>query len=344
VLSSLTRERLDTVLAPKSDAAWHLHELTRDLDLACFALYSSSAGQLGSAGQANYAAANLFLDALAHHRHSLGLPAVSLAWGPWARGSGMTGTLTDDQLARISRSGLPPLTLEQGFELFDAGVAHGAPYVFAARLAGGGVATVAPPGMAIPPLLRGMIRGGRRTAATASAGLVDRLAGLDRDGRVRALCDLVRTEAAAVLGHATTDAIEPDREFRQLGFDSLTAVELRNGLAGATGLTLGSTIVFDYPNPLALAGYLATELGTDDAPAVSPTEALVAQLDQLEAAFAEHELDEVAKAGIGGRLRALLTAVSAKTDQPDLTEKLNAASAVEVLAFIDNELGRRQDR
>ncbi len=346
MLSSLTSERLDTVLAPKVAAAWHLHELTRDLDLACFALYSSSAGLLGSPGQGNYAAANLFLDALARHRHSLGLPAVSLAWGPWARGSGMTGTLSEEQLARISRSGLPPLTLEHGFELFDAGVAHGAPYVFAARLAGGGVATVAPPGMAIPPLLRGMIRGGRRTAATASAGLVDRLAGLDRDGRVRVLCDLVRTEAAAVLGHATTDAIEPDREFRQLGFDSLTAVELRNGLAGATGLTLGSTIVFDYPNPLALAGYLATELGTDDAPAVSPTEALVAQLDQLEAAFAEHELDEVARAGIGGRLRSLLAAVSApaKTDQPDLTEKLNAASAVEVLAFIDNELGRRQDR
>ncbi len=345
VLSSLTRERLDTVMAPKVDAARHLHELTRDLDLACFALYSSSAGQLGSAGQGNYAAANLYLDALAQHRHSLGLPAVSLAWGPWARGSGMTGTLTEDQLARISRSGLPPLTLEQGFELFDAGVAHGAPYVFAARLAGGGAVTVAPAGMAIPTLLRGMIRGGRRAAATASAGLVDRLAGLDREGRVKALTDLVRTGAASVLGHATTDAIEPDREFRQLGFDSLTAVELRNRLAGDTGLTLGSTIVFDYPNPLALAGYLATELGTD-VTVPTPADTLVAQLDQLEAAVAGNDLDEVTRAGLSGRLRALLTAVSApaKADEADVTEKLSSASALEVLAFIDNELGRRQDR
>ncbi|OLF05414.1 hypothetical protein BLA60_36345 [Actinophytocola xinjiangensis] len=345
VVSSLTPDRLAAVLAPKAGAAWHLHELTRDLDLACFALYSSSAGVLGSAGQANYAAANLFLDALARHRHTLGLPAVSFAWGPWERGSGMTGTLTEEQLARISRSGMPPLSSEHGFALFDAGVARGAPAVFAVRLAGGAAFAVAPPGTRIPPLLAGIIRGGRRTASTASAGFLDRLAGLDREGRVRALCDLVRTEAAAVLGHTGIDAVEPGREFRQLGFDSLTSVELRNRLAASTGHTLTSTIVFDYPNPLALAGFLADELGGEVVEA-APADALLSELDRLEAAFAGQEVDEVARTGIELRLRALLARVTVTpvTDEADVTEKINAASAREVLAFIDNELGRRQDR
>jgi acyl carrier protein len=337
VLGSLTRDRVTAVLAPKALAAQHLHDLAGNLD--GFVLYSSVSAAMGTPGQANYAAANAYLDALAAHRHARGLPAVSLAWGPWAQDSGMTGTLTDEQRDRMTRNGLPPLSPEDGLALFDAAVAHGAPYVFAAKLGGGGQA---PAGVEIPALMRGLVRGGRRqaAAATEASGLVDRLATLDEQGRVKLLVTLVRDSAAAVLGHATTDTIGQDKEFRQVGFDSLTAVELRNRLGAATGVTLPATLVFDYPTPRALADYLAAEL-LGEATAAAGT-ALFADLDRIEAAVAG--ADETTKAGLAGRLRTLLAALSAPAEPEDTAAKLSAASAAEVLAFIDNELGRRQER
>ncbi|MGW2908481.1 SDR family NAD(P)-dependent oxidoreductase, partial [Streptomyces sp. NPDC001204] len=281
VIGSLTPERLDTVLRPKADAAWHLHELTRDLDLDAFVLFSSVAATLGSPGQGNYAAGNAFLDALAAHRKALGLTATSLAWGPWTQSVGMTGTLSDIDVERIARSGMPPLTVEQGVALFDAALATGGPALLPVRL---DLAVLRTQGE-VAPLLRGLIRTTvRRAAAQVSVtadSLAQRLAGLDAAARRETLLALVRTQIAQVLGHADADQVEAARQFQDLGFDSLTAVELRNGLNAATGLRLPATMVFDYPTPNALADHLSDELlGTaDDTPLPSPAGALPATTD-----------------------------------------------------------------
>ncbi|WP_254077096.1 type I polyketide synthase, partial [Streptomyces pacificus] len=260
VIASLTPERLDAVLRPKADAAWHLHELTRDRDLAAFVLYSSVSGLMGAAGQGNYAAANACLDALAHHRHGLGLPALSLAWGAWDSGAGMTSTLDAGALRRM-----PALSVAQGLALFDAALCSDEPLLVPlAHGASGGAGPV-------PALLRGLTRHGRRVASTAT-GAAARLAGLDAEERQRLMADLVRGEAAKVIGHESADAVGAGREFRALGFDSLTAIELRNALTAVTGLTLPATLVFDYPTPAALAGYLLAELlgESGEAQAVAP--------------------------------------------------------------------------
>ncbi|WP_367429133.1 type I polyketide synthase [Streptomyces celluloflavus] len=264
VIGSLTPERLTTVLRPKADAVWLLHELTRDLDLSAFVMFSSVAATLGSAGQANYAAGNAFLDALAEHRRRAGLPGLALAWGPWTRDVGMTGSLTDIDVERIARAGMPPLSVEQGVALFDAALAAGESAVAPVRL---DLPALRAQGE-IAPLLRGLIRTPhRRAAATLSRtadGLTQRLAGLNDAERRAALLDLVRGQVAQVLGHADAGEVEAARQFQDLGFDSLTAVELRNGLNTVTGLRLPATMVFDYPTPNALADHLRDELlGTE---------------------------------------------------------------------------------
>ncbi|WP_449224370.1 SDR family NAD(P)-dependent oxidoreductase, partial [Amycolatopsis silviterrae] len=258
LVGSLTPERLDLVLKAKADAAWNLHELTRDSGLACFVVYSSAAGTFGSAGQGGYAAGNAFLDALVRHRRALGLPALSLAWGPWASTGGMTGTLDDAGLDRIARSGMPLLTVEQGMELFDAALNGAEAVVVPARL---DFAALRAQG-AVPALLRELIRGTNRRAAAAGAdsGLARSLAGLTDEERAAALLGLVRTQVATVLGHAGAADVDPARAFTDLGFDSLTSVELRNNLDTATGLRLPATLVFDYPTASALAGHLLDQL------------------------------------------------------------------------------------
>jgi acyl transferase domain-containing protein/acyl carrier protein len=225
LLADLTPDRLESVLRPKL-AAWYLHELTRNLDLAAFVLFSSVAGVLGGPGQANYAAGNAFLDALAHHRHALGLPATSLAWGLWAQSSDLTGHLSAADVARLSRSGLAPLSTQDGLRLFDLALASTAPLLVPARL--------------------------HTPAQTAVTPLTDL--------SERGVLDFVCAEIAAVLGHSRPADIDPDRPFTELGFDSLGAVQLRNKLAAATGLTLPTTLVFDHPNPAALAAHLRGRL------------------------------------------------------------------------------------
>jgi len=264
VIESMTPERVTNVVKPKADAAWHLHELTSDL--TAFVVFSSAAGVFGNAGQANYAAGNAFLDALAAHRKANGLPAASLAWGVWSEVSGMTGELTEAEAARMTAAGMPPITLRQGLELFNAAVASGAALTVPVRL---DLATLRARG-AVAPLLQGLIRvRARRTAAAGSAtasGLVQKLGAMDVADRRAALVDLVRTQVSSVLGHSSIDAVDAARAFQDLGFDSLTAVELRNQLAEATGLRLPATLVFDYPTALALADHLHTELfGSADA-------------------------------------------------------------------------------
>ncbi|MCI3934399.1 type I polyketide synthase [Streptomyces sp. AN091965] len=264
VLTELTPERVDIVLRPKTDAALHLHELTRDLDLAAFVLFSSAAGVLGNPGQANYAAANAALDALACQRRRAGLPGVSLAWGYWATASGMTAHLGAADLRRNQRIGMAGLTAAEGMALLDAALRTDAddPLV-AARFDMAALRTAAAEGP-LPPPLRGLAPRPRPTARAAApagpASLRERVAALGAAERTEALVDLVRGHAAEVLGHTTADAVRADRTFKEAGFDSLTAVELRNRLAAATGLALSPAMVFDYPKPTALAGHLAAEL------------------------------------------------------------------------------------
>ncbi|MER7636641.1 SDR family NAD(P)-dependent oxidoreductase, partial [Streptomyces rochei] len=349
VIASLTPERLAAVLRPKVDAAWHLHELTRDLDLAAFLPFSSIAGVMGSPGQGNYAAANSFLDALTRHRRALGLAGTSLAWGPWAHDGGMTSTLSDTDMRRMQSGGLPPLAVEQGLDLFDIARGSDETFLVLVGLAPGAMRGAAPEDL--PPLFRSMVRSGRRTAAAtdaagAAAALGAELAGLDAVDRVRRVTDLIREQAARVLGHASPKAVDVTREFRELGLDSLTALELRNHLSTATGLRLPATLVFDYPTPTALAEHFVSELTGDDTPQ-GPS--LLAELDRLDAllAAAADDPDEITRAGLALRLGRMLDKVRGTAPDPtgpDVADDFESASADEVLAFIDNELGRLGDR
>nr|WP_308403694.1 KR domain-containing protein [Streptomyces niphimycinicus] len=274
VITALTRERLDTVFAPKADAALHLHELTRHLELAAFVLFSSAAGTLGSSGQGSYVAANAFLDALAHRRRAQGLPAISLAWGLWAQGAGvgLTGHLTDADQQRMVRGGVAGLSENEGGELFDTALHMPQPVVLPMKLDPGALRAEAATGP-VPPLLRGLVRQSRRTARTA-ADMDAFTQGLTRatsEEQEQILLGLVCREAARVLGHASAHAIGPDLAFNEIGFDSLTAVELRNRLANHTGIRLPATLVFDYPTPTALMRHLRMKLCPDAPPAQSHT-------------------------------------------------------------------------
>ncbi|WP_187452124.1 type I polyketide synthase, partial [Streptomyces parvus] len=262
---TLTPEQVDAVLRPKSEAAWHLHELTQEMDLRHFVLFSSIAGITGSQGQANYGAANAHLDALAVYRSARGLPAQSLAWGFWAQASGMTGHLDDADRARISSSGIAPLSTEEGLRLFDAALAQGDPVVAPVRMDTAGLRAQ---GAELAEIFQGLVPARRRGATVTAAphdtvadgSLRGELAALSEKERAERLLALVRAQAASVLGHDSADAVEANRAFREFGFDSLTAVELRNRLNSATGLRLPATLVFDYPTPEILAGYLNDEL------------------------------------------------------------------------------------
>ncbi|MCI4040045.1 SDR family NAD(P)-dependent oxidoreductase [Streptomyces sp. TRM75563] len=277
VVEGLTPERLDAVLRPKADAAVHLHELTRHLDLSAFVLFSSLAGMLGTAGQGNYAAGNAFLDALAHRRHAEGLPAVSLAWGLWAEetdeaggtpaasGGGLGSDLGAADLRRLSRSGVAALPVDEGLALFDTAVADAAPVLAPARLDVSGLDAES-----ASPVLRALVPAAApRTAAAAQPG-ADRAAALR--GRLAEaapheqryiVLDAVRAETAAVLGHAVQDRVAASSRFQDLGFDSLTSLELRNRLGSVTGVRLPPTLVFDHPSPNALADHLTAALADE---------------------------------------------------------------------------------
>ncbi|MFI6985135.1 type I polyketide synthase [Embleya sp. NPDC050154] len=276
VIESLTPERLAAVLRPKVDGAVNLHELTRDRDLSAFVLFSSAASVLGSAGQANYVAANAFLNSLAQHRRSLGLPGLSLAWGFWERATGMTGRLAEADLRRMARSGVVPLSSATALDLFDRATAADEPLAVPLRLDRTALRAQADAGV-LPGLLRGLVRGPVRRAASAASGgrVADRfvrdLLALDAPEQERTLTALVRAQVAAVLGHDNAEAVDVDSAFKSLGFDSLIAVDLRNRLAALTGRRLPATLVFDYPTATALAGYLRTELLGTRAETATPT-------------------------------------------------------------------------
>ncbi|KJK54854.1 type I polyketide synthase, partial [Saccharothrix sp. ST-888] len=236
---------------------------------SAFVLFSSAAGLFGAAGQGNYAAANSFLDALASWRRAAGLPATSLAWGLWAEDGGMAAALVRSDVERMARGGVAALTAEDGLLLFDAAVGSADPVLVPIQLELAGLRAQASRGM-LPPLLRGLVRVPMRRAAEAGGGtgsggaggsaLTQRLVSLSEAEREAALLDLVCAEVAAVLGYPSAASVNADRAFKELGFDSLTAVDLRNRLNAVTGLRLSATLVFDYPTPTALAELLRTEL------------------------------------------------------------------------------------
>ncbi|MFG2608495.1 type I polyketide synthase [Streptomyces sp. NPDC048514] len=271
LVDGLTPERLDAVLRPKVDAVLNLHELTRDQDLAAFVVYSSAAGVIGSAGQANYAAANAFLDAFAYSRRSQGLPATSLAWGPWDELSSMTATLDAGDVARAARAGVGGLTTEQGLALFETALGLDDPLLVPIRIDTAALRSGAS-GVALPAVLRGLVRTPARRAVAAVAGdgtaqpsLAGRLAAMSDAEQQSVLVELVRVQVAAVLGHPGPEAVADDHQFVDSGFDSLTAVELRNRLNAVTGLRLPATLAFDHRTPADLAERMRRELA--DAPA-----------------------------------------------------------------------------
>jgi mycoketide-CoA synthase len=221
---------------------------------------------VGSSGQANYSAANSFLDALAVHRQAHGLPALSLGWGLWDQASDMTGGLDKVDFARFARDGIVALSSDEALQLFDTAMTLGEPFLLPAHI--DLVALRAKfDGGTLPPMFVDLINAPSRrqvddslAAAKSKSALLQRLDGLPDDEQHAMLLDLVRSHIAIVLGNTSPDAIDPDRAFQELGFDSLTAVEMRNRLKAATGLALSPTLIFDYPNSAALAGYFHREL------------------------------------------------------------------------------------
>jgi acyl transferase domain-containing protein/NADPH:quinone reductase-like Zn-dependent oxidoreductase/NADP-dependent 3-hydroxy acid dehydrogenase YdfG/acyl carrier protein len=350
VIASLTQARIDTVLRAKVDGAWNLHELTRELDLSAFVVFSSMAGIVGAPGQGNYAAANSFLDGLAAYRHGRGLPALSVAWGMWEEASTMTQHLGDRDKARMSRAGLSALSTRQALELLDAALLGEHPVLVGTRLDMGALAANS---AALPPLLSQLAtRPARRvlehTDMVSLAGLRGRLDGMTPEQRQSELVELVCGNAATVLGHSTAD-VKADDAFQDLGFDSLTAVELRNRLKIATGLTLSPTLIFDYPTPAALAGQLGTQLATTTTTTNKPPDRMARFDDiarELQALLGQPDVKPGDKAQLIGRLESLLTTVTgpppiASPAHPDdaFDDDISTATESQLFAILDDEVG-----
>ncbi|QTD96714.1 type I polyketide synthase [Streptomyces cyanogenus] len=350
VLPALTPERVDTVLRPKIDAAWNLHQLTKDLDIAAFVLFSSAAGVLGNAGQAGYAAANTFLDALAQHRRSLGLPATSLAWGLWEQTSQLTAQLQHADRARLARASITAMPTAQALSLLDAALGSYRAVAVPVRFDLGVLRSLAAAGT-LPPILRGLVRSpGRRAIGSGPAqdtpaeDWAQRLSGITPDRQLDLLVQLVRTNAAVVLGHSDHSSIDESRAFKELGFDSLTAVELRNRLGKAVGLRLPSTVVFDNPTPTALAARLHSELAPRGAAA---HQVVLDGLERLEKLALAAAADQDVRDEISGRVRDFLFrldqmdvpgARSGAAPEADVAGLIDSASDDEIFAFIENEL------
>jgi acyl transferase domain-containing protein/acyl carrier protein len=365
VIGSLTPDMIEAVMRPKVDAAWNLHELTSDLDLDRFTLFSSVAGIWGNPGQGNYASANTVLDALAARRRRAGLVATSLAWGPWdldptrtGATGGMAGTLSPADRLRLARQGLAPLSAADGLALLD--VATGSATA-SGHTPGAGRALLVPARLdraalrnhdrvGLPPVAAALVAGPasgpvRPTVGAPVGGHNDiaaRLIALEPEDREKAIRDLVIAAAALVLGLPGAEAVETTRSFRELGFDSLTAVELRNRLATATGLRLGAAVVFDHPTPDALTAHISRQLGG------SADENGVLQafsgLEKVESALSRIIQDNAARTRVTARVQELLSAlrVVEAHDAPEaisVADRIEAAGDDDIFDFIDKELG-----
>ncbi|MEV6624691.1 SDR family NAD(P)-dependent oxidoreductase [Amycolatopsis sp. NPDC051106] len=328
-VENLTADELDRVFAPKVDGAWHLHELTKDLD--AFILFSSAASTVLAAGQAGYAAANAFLDELARHRHVHGLPATALDWGAWAEDGGMAGELGEADFRRLRRLGTPPMATADALALFDACLVAEDAVLAPVKL---DIAALRSRADSLPPVLRGMVRptATRRTTAKNDGAVTARLAALPEPEREAYLLEVVSGQVKAVLG---LGFVEPGRAFQEMGFDSLTSVELRNQLGALTGLKLTATIVFDHPTPAALAARLHALLG----PARGAADSLLAEIDRLEALLAGAGSLNDSTAKVTARLEALSRKwTEANTGAPEAAD-LDEATDDELFAVLDTELG-----
>ncbi|MFD5731508.1 SDR family NAD(P)-dependent oxidoreductase [Streptomyces sioyaensis] len=340
LVEDLTPERLNTVLRPKADAAVVLDRLTRHLDLAAFVLYSSVGGTLGGPGQGNYAAANAFLDAVAHRRRAEGLPGLSLGWGLWSDTTGMAAEIGTTHVDRLNRSGLVTMSPAEGLALFDAAISgEYGPVVLPVRLDLPALKARATSG-ALPSVLADVVRTPAGPARAAKSGTVSgaalrtSLSELSEDERRRMLLDVVRENVAAVLGHHQDGTVDDEQPFKDLGLDSLTAVELRNRLASATGLTLPATLLFDLPSPSALAHHLLTRMGAQESK--SPVAEAV---DHLTALLTTHDVGDLERGRVTARLRSLLW----RLDDGGAESTEDAADQAEtdddIFALADRELG-----
>jgi polyketide synthase 7 len=349
LIASLTPERVDAVLRAKVDGAWNLHELTQDRDLSAFVMFSSMAGIVGTPGQGNYAAANSFLDGLAAYRRAHGLAGLSVAWGLWEQASAMTQHLADRDKARMSRVGLASISTEQALGLLDTAMLTDRPVLVAARL---DPAALADHGAALPPLLSQLVaRPTRRvidetdTTAASTTSLVVRLQSLSAEDRRGELVHLVCSNAATVLGRQNGADINAASVFQDLGFDSLTAVELRNRLKAATGLALSPTLIFDYPTPTVLAEHLDTRLAvtTTGAAQPNPINRFNDITRELETLLNQPDWKPEDKTQLTNRIQALLTTLSTHLEpngpeDPD-DEDIQTATESQLFAILDEELG-----
>jgi malonyl CoA-acyl carrier protein transacylase len=320
LLESLDAGRLERVMRPKVDATWHLHELTADAELSAFVLFSSAAGILGGAAQANYAAANAFLDALAAHRQAQGLPATSLAWGLWDQlGEAIEARATEAEVARVAqqirvRLGFVPIAPEQGLTLLDA--ALGLPDALLAPVAlDAAVLRSKASAGTLPAQLSSLVR--LPAAKQERGSLAERLAAVPEDERGVVVLELVRGNVAAVLGHSSAAEVDPAKAFNDLGFDSLAAVELRNRLVAASGLELPPTLVFDYPSATALAGHLLAMVDPEATGARSEEDAFRDALAQL-------PLSRLREAGLLEPLMELLRGDGAVAQEDSAIEEIDA--------------------
>ncbi|MFI5003519.1 MAG: SDR family NAD(P)-dependent oxidoreductase [Solirubrobacterales bacterium] len=334
VIESLTPESLDTVLRPKVDGAWHLHELTAGLDLSAFVLYSSAAGVMGNPGAANYGAANTFLDALAAHRRARGLSGTSIAWGLWAQSTELSAV----QLGRLDLMGLRALTAEEGLQLLDLACEGADPLMVALRLDFTALREQAHEGF-LPPLLRDLVQASVRRVSGRSGGvLAARFAGAPADEHEAVALAFVREQIAAVLGHSSPESIDVEQTFKELGFDSLGAVYLRNRLNATTGLRLPATLVFNYPTPAALAAHLRDQVGSEGS-----GESVEESVRQLGEALLARSLDHEQRAQIALRLRTMADELQCEErehgedGEHGVVERIEAASATELFEMYESE-------
>ncbi|HEX6239817.1 MAG TPA: SDR family NAD(P)-dependent oxidoreductase, partial [Polyangiales bacterium] len=341
LLEGQTAQRLARVMAPKVEGALHLHQLTQHLDLAAFVLYSSASGTLGGAGQSNYAAANAFLDALCAQRRRRGLPAKSIAWGLWQpSGDGLTGRLGAADFARLSREGVGAMRTEQGLAALDAALQRPEPHLVGARLERGRLQRMYEQ-TSVPALLRGLLRPSPKRATSAPNGesLRDRLTSIPESERSATLLAIVQTEVAVVLNLAGASAVDPDKELKKLGLDSLMAVELRNRLGQQAGVPLPATLAFDHPTPRAIAALLLGKLDVrDESPALTrrDLEAMANWLSQ-----ANHEL--LQREGVHVLLRLVHDKLGPSlAAQPSAVDTSGLESRDELFEFLESRFGAEE--
>ncbi|WP_411293693.1 type I polyketide synthase, partial [Streptomyces kunmingensis] len=347
-LSDMSLAECAAVLAAKTLGATHLDQLLGEFfdeaDLDAFILFSSNAGVWGSGGQAAYAAANAALDALAQSRRARGRTATSVAWGAWS-GSGMAADPAAEE--QLRRRGVLAIAPDRALAALRQALEHDETLLTVAdidwpRFATGFTAARPRPLLTELPTGRGTAADDTDTAEQPDTDPGERLRAMPAAEREAAMLDLVRSAVAAVLGHDEAAAIDVTRPFKDLGFDSLTSVELRDRLTAATRLSLPATLVFDHPTALDLVGRLRTGLGGEETAQLSPDQAVLEELDKIEAGISalspDHDLDAVQ-----ARLRSLLSALGDRQsaeDEVPVTRKLETATDDELFEFIHREFGK----